>query len=484
MDPPKLPVFSAAARSAASAHFTAGVQLPILVPMISSPDTPQPTTASTTAPASPPRYRRAADITAFRLGRAILGYLAVVTLIITLAPFRFATAPVHGLTEIWTWSDIVMNIVMFVPIGFVYQLTRPAGSPVRWLQVVLLGAVLSSSIEIAQLFESTRYTSWVDVVTNTSGALLGAWMYGVALRRIEGSSTVRTLALELPLMGLVYLLIPLMWLAGLAADGSRRDWLVLPIVAFASGIIGSVYTAYIAPTRSLARGWLLLAVTGWYIVAIVPSAVHAKDLLIGGLIIALSVAWLRSLATTRIRDRADERGTVSRFEVPTLRVVMPLFAAYLACTSLWPLDSAEPTWRFMLALLPTVDATQTEIFVALEHVASFTLVGYIIAEFYGRDNAHYAQVAPRVIAWGGGISLLLEVVRGFHPAYQASALMLVLTVGAAVFGGWLYQLQRDHVRTLLQRRTPRSATHSAAASDDDAAVVTSNDPGEPALSGL
>ena len=104
----------------------------------------------------PARFRRAADLTAFRLGRAIMAYLASITLIITLAPFRFATAPVHGLTSLWDWSDLVMNIVMFVPIGFMYQLTRPVGAPVGWARVTLLAAALSGTIEVAQLFEAIR----------------------------------------------------------------------------------------------------------------------------------------------------------------------------------------------------------------------------------------------------------------------------------------------------------------------------------------
>ena len=432
----------------------------------------------------PPPFRRAADITALRLGRAILGYLSAVMMIITLAPFRFDSHPVHGLTSIWDWSDIIMNIVMFVPIGFVYQLTRPAGARVPWWRVTLLGAALSGAIETLQLFEATRYTSLVDVATNTAGAVAGAWIYGVALRRIEGSSTVRTLALELPLMGLVYLLIPLMWLIGLASADSNRTWLTLLVIALASGVLGTVYTAYIAPARQLARGWLALAVGGWYVTSLLPGKIRDRDLLLTGLAIAIGVAWLRSLATSRDRDR-DREGR-RRFEIPTLRLLLPLFAAYLALSSLWPLDAAEPVWQGMWALLPSGDITNLEIYAALEHVGSFTLVGYIIAEFYGRDLADYRQIAGRVLLWGGGISVLLEIARGFHPAYHASALMVAFTLGAAMFGGWLYLLQRDHVRALLSRRTrtaPAAMPETNRSGHRDEAASAS-DPVEPVLAGL
>ena len=69
-----------------------------------------PTTHRTAERRTP--VRRAADVTAERLGRAILGYLVAITCIITLAPFRFASSPVHGLTDLWDWKDAVMNVVM------------------------------------------------------------------------------------------------------------------------------------------------------------------------------------------------------------------------------------------------------------------------------------------------------------------------------------------------------------------------------------
>lgn len=433
------------------------------------------------------RQRRAADVTGLRLGRAILGYLVAITAIITLAPFRFAGAPVHGLTDIWTWTDVVMNVLMFVPIGFVYQLTRPTGSAVLWTRVLALGLVLSGSIEVVQLFAATRFSSLIDLATNTVGALLGAWSYALVIKRIEGPSTVRTLALELPLMGLVYLLIPLMWLVGLASNGGGRSWLVLPIGAFAGGILGTVYAAYLEPQRHVPRWWLLLASVGWCMVSLLPGAIRDRDLILACMAMVISSAWLRSLATGRYRDEAGPR----RFEIPTLRLMMPLYAAYLGFSSLWPLDAADLTWSGTFALIPAAEAGMTEIFVALEHVAAFTLVGYLIAEFHGRDLAHYRQIARRVLFCSTLLTVLLEGARGFHPAYHASVLMVAFTIGAAVLGGWLYQLQRDHVRALLTRRTayaPSTVRNALVASDGasirDAAASppTSNDPGELVLS--
>lgn len=405
-----------------------------------------------------PQRRRASDVTASRLGLATLAYLTVMMGIITLAPFRFDSTPVHGLTSLWTWSDLVMNVVMFLPFGFVFQLTRPTGAPASTLRVLLYGALLSGCVETAQLFEATRFSSLFDVATNAMGATLGAMIYRWIVRAIEGENAVRTLALELPLMALLYLLVPLMWLIGLASGGDSRSWLVLPITAFAGGIMGTVHAAYLQPSRGIARGWLLPVALLWFVVAMLPGTIRDPALLASGALLTVSTAWLRSIATARFRDRFGNR----RFELPTLRLVMPLFAAYLALSSLWPLDEATASWRSAVALYPAgVELSERAIYLMLEHIAAFTLVGYIVAEFYGRDLARYRQVAPRVVAWGGGISLLLEATRGWHPLYGASLSMLIITVAACAIGGWLYQLQREHVKALLTRRT--RATNDARA---------------------
>ena len=410
--------------------------------------------------------RRAADVTAERLGRAILGYLIAITGIITLAPFRFASSPVHGLTDIWDWKDAVMNVVMFVPLGFVYQLTRPVGAPLNARRVLLLGAIFSGLIETVQLFAPSRFTSLVDLATNASGALVGAWIYRTVVKRLEGESTVRTLALELPLMGLVYLLVPLLWLTGLASDGGTRAWLMLPVLAFGGSILGTVYAAYLEPRAGRSTWWLFVSATAWYAIAFLPGTFRQTSVVIAGGVVVLGTAWLRSIATRRYRQGA----ALQRFELPTLRLVLPLFAAYLALSSLWPLELTDGRSVWMTPLLAQINPTKTDVFIALEHVAAFTLVGYIIAEFHGRDLQQYRAIAGRVAVWGGGLSLLLEAARSVHPNYRASVSMYLLTMGAALFGGWMYQLQRAHVRALLARRTARATPLS----DASLATASSN----------
>ncbi|MEO7360069.1 MAG: hypothetical protein ABI120_07060, partial [Gemmatimonadaceae bacterium] len=297
---------------------------------------------------------------------------------------------------------------------------------------------------------ATRYSSLLDILTNTSGAAIGSWLFTRLSHRLRiGAAAVSTLALELPLMGLVYLLIPLLWLTGLSSAGTERAWLLLPMAAFGGAIIGAVHGAYLEPAQRVgARGWIVSA-AAWFLIASVPGGRLQPMVMMSGVIVAVGAAWLRSVATSRARLQQGPH----RFELPTLRLVMPLFAAYLALSALWPLDAAGSVWRAGWEFFPALNGeiTQRLVFQALEYTAAFTVAGYITAEFHGRINTDFRAVLVRVLCWGGALAMMLEIARGWHAEQGASVLMGALATSASVFGGWLYHLQRDHVRTLWAR---------------------------------
>jgi hypothetical protein len=179
-------------------------------------------------------------------------------------------------------------------------------------------------------------------------------------------------------------------------------------------------------------------------------------------LIAVASAVLQSRLATNVRESGGNR----RFELPTLRVALPFFAAYLALASLWPLDGADLLWRAGLQFFPAgTMPIDLDVYLALEHIAAFTLVGYVIAEVHGRADRAYREMVLLVVAWGTGLALLLEVTRGLHPQYGASGLLFLLSAVATVFGGWMYHLQRDHVRALAAQRSSPSQPASTVASD-------------------
>ena len=76
----------------------------------------------------------------------------------------------------YTWFDIVANLLAYLPFGLLMGLALGTrfGALGSVLLAMFLGASLSATMEYAQMYLPTRYSSNLDLLTNTSGALLGA----------------------------------------------------------------------------------------------------------------------------------------------------------------------------------------------------------------------------------------------------------------------------------------------------------------------
>ncbi|WP_307310684.1 VanZ family protein [Pseudarthrobacter enclensis] len=72
----------------------------------------------------------------------------------------------------YNFVEAAANMGLFLPVGFVAALAFPRK---RWWQVGAFGMLLSGCIELGQLlFLHSRFASPSDVMTNTSGAVIGA----------------------------------------------------------------------------------------------------------------------------------------------------------------------------------------------------------------------------------------------------------------------------------------------------------------------
>lgn len=99
------------------------------------------------------------------------------------SPLAYLAAP---WPRYWTVFDLVVNIVAYVPLGFLLTLAwRQLLN--RWLAALLgllLAAVLSFCMESLQSWLPSRVPSNVDLGCNTFGALLGALLAAFAGKRI------------------------------------------------------------------------------------------------------------------------------------------------------------------------------------------------------------------------------------------------------------------------------------------------------------
>ncbi|MFE4834889.1 VanZ family protein [Arthrobacter sp. NPDC056691] len=95
-----------------------------------------------------------------------------------------------GLPELINYSfvEFASNILMFTPIGILAALAFPAFHRGR---IVLSAFLASCCIELGQkLFLHDRFPSAMDIVANTSGAILGVWVLGIAEQWIHRAQPV------------------------------------------------------------------------------------------------------------------------------------------------------------------------------------------------------------------------------------------------------------------------------------------------------
>jgi glycopeptide antibiotics resistance protein len=149
----------------------------------------------------------------------------------TLLPFEFSVPSeliAQRLRRIWerplrgsSWADVQANVLFFLPWGFfvaLWMARRGAGFVSSLAVALCSGASLSCAVEFLQLFVPTRSTSFVDLVTNTFGATVGALLAWPWIRQVWPvvSIRVRQLIGARPLLTCALLTCILLLIAGLS----------------------------------------------------------------------------------------------------------------------------------------------------------------------------------------------------------------------------------------------------------------------------
>ena len=85
------------------------------------------------------------------------------------------------------WADVLVNILAFVPFGFLFYgyLTVRRNAKRAFWKALAAGFLVSLTIELGQYYLPMRNSGTTDLITNTTGAGLGALLFGIErVRRI------------------------------------------------------------------------------------------------------------------------------------------------------------------------------------------------------------------------------------------------------------------------------------------------------------
>ena len=385
------------------------------------------------------------------LGYALLTYMTLVIATITLIPFDFRTPQRIAVSSTGSISDIIENIVLFVPLGFLFQVTRRRTGWWPLLNALCFGLLVSTTLEACQLFLPGRNSSVIDVATNGLGALLGATA-ATYLRAGERPAQGSLLfAFEMPLMSVVYLLIPLLWLGGFSMGG-EIDRLVLTIVlgVFGGSVIASVYVNRMGLNQKQSGPMPAVYAAGWFLIGTLPAVATFP---VGVLAAAGIVAFAAQLSARWWKQRDT---TERRFELATLKKVFPLYGLYLLLLSVWPTTLPLAEWSNGLDFKRLTEV-QRIVFISrfIEVIAAFTLLGYMVAGMRSRKNKSALKMLNGVVGCALAFSILMAVLLDFFSGPLSSVLEATLFTTASLYGVLIYRLQLAGVRRMQAQEQHR-----------------------------
>jgi hypothetical protein len=376
-----------------------------------------------------------------RLSRVLLFYWLGVVAVIILAPFRFSA----------DWLDHTARVLLFIPLGFLYPLTLQGRNPTPF-PVFVLGLVVGGLFAAVRPAEIDTITTTIRVIAAGAGAGIGAYLLQLANRRIAKSGRLAgRLSLEIPLVALIYMLLPPLLTASLfAIDDAPFDWLrpiaLIPLGLLGARLIAAVYEHHFAPAGVFHRRSIVIVATGWATLGVFPLLL--RDPAVGiGVVALVALATFRTASIPVVHFGAAER----RVEADTLRKTVPAIVAYFCVVVALPLTAGFDSWHMVIGMSGSQADLSRQLIALLEPITTLALLGYVLAEARGRREKPFWRTAPRIATECAAVALAMEASLGFQPGVGFSVLRVAIAVAASMLGAGIYHSQRERLQSLLIR---------------------------------
>lgn len=105
----------------------------------------------------------------------------------------FWSYPVIRAGNLTMSTQVIMNVVSFVPIGFLLGYSFPK---MKWWSVMIVGGIISLLIETSQFVFKRGLAEFDDIFHNVLGYMIGYGLFLVIARLTKTISNMRTLALN------------------------------------------------------------------------------------------------------------------------------------------------------------------------------------------------------------------------------------------------------------------------------------------------
>ncbi|MDB5047930.1 MAG: hypothetical protein JWO30_1001 [Fibrobacteres bacterium] len=353
-------------------------------------------------------------------------------------------------------SDIIQNILLFIPFGFLgYFSLIYKRSSANKIRIVLAGAVLSASVEFLQIFSPSRYPALSDIVFNTLGTAIGLAL-GVALKKsvLDFKSNPiarRFLDAESAFPSLVFLI--------LVVAGCWEPFDFSLDLGVVWGHVKPLITHPIRFTRpdDDMINFIRYLLTTLFVCRMARESGIRRPVLAGSTLMAILAVGLEA-SQVIIQSRSPEvqdalvalagvcGGAVAFFFPPfhrrpgmwTAAGGLAIFIA-AALNAFYPYDfsSRYSGFNWMLFLPQYERTTFASLSDFVENAMVFFPVGFLLGYFYPR-------IRPSLVAAlaAGAMAFALEVVQGYVPGRYSDvtdvlgAMLGALAGGLALTRGW------------------------------------------------
>jgi len=391
------------------------------------------------------------------LGYTLLAYMTLMIAIITLIPFAFSIPKSVQFTLHGNLSDVFTNIVLFVPLGFFFQIIHGQFGLKSSIMALCFGLVVSGLVEVGQLFLPSRCSSVIDIIMNGSGACLGAAVAGYHQVMVRKGRVPEIFGFRLPLIWSVYLLVPLLWLGGFSMGNEiSRIGLMVLIGIYGGGVISSAIvnrSMYSSKRIGLA---VFSYAAGWFMIGAAPALTRFPLAILGvGLLVGFAAqlsccVWKKNHTTER------------RFELPTLKRLFPIYLFYLFLLSVWSTTIPLGEWTLRGDFQSLYQAERV-LFIArfVEVIAAFTLLGYLLAEMSGRKKQTRLSALNLVVIYILGIAIFITTLRNIRSEPLFLLVEAFLFAMAGIYGAIIYRLQLNVVRGPRKKRKLKKTSSTA-----------------------
>lgn len=380
------------------------------------------------------------------LAALLLAYVVGMAALATLWPFDFRMR-VPRLSFYSSPEDLVLNLGLLFPAGFLWRLVRPRPLVGGNLDVLVLGVGLSSVLEGLQMF-LPRTASPTDVVMNGLGAWAGATVYS----RLE-RGWVDRICLALPLTKVLYLTVPLLALQAWAAKGRYAAVTTLvPLAAFSASIAAELYrnawrrkvfgvghtypplgaAAVVVPPLAALR--FVVGFVALFGLGATPLWARLPQQALWLVPVAAAFAWISLRFPPRVNG---ER----RMEQIALRRALPWLGAFLFLIAL-------PRFAGHLDALHGSTAG----FYVLRDAATFSVLGYVLSQLHARGK--FGSHAELRAAFGAFAAIaLFGALRSWQLMSELPELGVL--VAAGVLGAAIHRAELTAIRALRGRASDR-----------------------------